>query len=140
MPFYSLFEFIFCNIFKQSSEYVPKALCYSHFPVSILYGITILLLPAHVSLTLPLIMTNFCSYVQNQYSLFQFHLCCILGMLLPLSHLPSLSLLLQHTLLKCPVFPQPTHVFPYARHCLGMCNLPQYQHGCYYNHPTKLEL
>ena len=41
----------------------------------------------------------------------------------------ALSLLLQHTFLKCPVLPQPMHVLLYARHCLSMCILPQYLHG-----------
>ena len=67
-------------------------------PVSILYGITILL-----------IITDFCSNEPNQYSLFS---------ILPLLSweistsisFTTLFLLLWHTFLKCPVLPQP-HMF-----------------------------
>ena len=98
-------------------------------PVSILYGITVLVAPAHIS--------N--STINND----QFFFRCTES-ILTVSSSPSLypcdasssssfttwSLLLQHTFLKCLVLPQPTHVFPYARHCLGMCTPPQYWHGC----------
>ena len=43
----------------------------------------------------------------------------------------ALSLLLWHTFLKCPVLPHHVHVLPYDGHCLGVCNPPQYLHGCH---------
>ena len=116
MPFYSLFEFIFSNVFKQSLEYVPQHYVILAFHIYFIYGITILLVPACVS--------N--SAINNDQFLFK----CTES-ILTVSILPSLyswdtsthisftalSLLLQHTFLKCLVLPQPTHVFPYARHC-----------------------
>ena len=43
----------------------------------------------------------------------------------------TLSFLLWHTFLKCPVLPQPEHVFPHAGHCLSTCTPPQYWYDCH---------
>ena len=48
------------------------------------------------------------------------------------SSFTALSILLWHTFLKCLVLPHPGHILPYAGHCLGACNPPQYLHGCHY--------
>ena len=113
------------------------ALCYPHSPY-LFYMELLFCYHLHASLTPPLIVTNFCSYVQNQYS----HVS-----ILPLLYSGVISnsflftaplLLLWHTFLKCPILPHPAHVFLYAGHCLGRCTPPQYQHGCCCNvWPTR---
>ena len=137
MPFNSLFEFSFCNIFKQSFEYVPW-----HYVTltPCIYFISELLFCYHLHKSLPpqLIVTDCCSYVQNQYSLFQFHLHCTLGPSLPLFHL--LPYFFCCSILSSNVLSSdtPQDIFPYAGHCLSGCTPPQYWHGCCCNiWPTR---
>ena len=42
----------------------------------------------------------------------------------------TLLLLLWQPFLKCPILLHPTHILPYARHCLNWWFPPQYIHGC----------
>ena len=95
----------------------------------ILYKITLLLAPAHIS----------ASASNNDQYLFK----CT-DSILTVSISPSLyscgasssssftawCLLLWHIFLKCLVLPKPAHILPYARHCLSTCTPPQYWHGC----------
>ena len=99
-------------------------------PVSILYGITMVLPPDHVP----------SSTINNDQFLFKCTELILTVSISPLLHscdssfsssLTALPLLLWHTFLKCPVLPQPTHILSYARHCLGTCTLAQYLDGCH---------
>ena len=128
MPLNSLFEFIFCNILNSLLS-MCHGIMLPLLPVSILYRIIILLVPACIS--------N--SAINNDQFLFRctesILTVSILSLLYSLDistsmSFTALSLLLWHTLLKCLVLPQPAHVFLYAGHCLSGCTPPQYWHGC----------
>ena len=68
-----------------------RALCYHH-SLYLFYMELLVCYCLCTHLILQLTLTNFCSYVQNQYSLFQFNLCCTLGTSLAPFHLLPCSL------------------------------------------------
>ena len=127
MPFNGLFELSFCNVFKSLLNMYHSIMLLS-LPISILYGIVTLLLPACIS--------------NSAVNSDQFLLICtesiLIVSILPLLYSSDVSssisfttllLLLLHTFLKCCILPHPAHIFPYTGHCLSRCTLPQYWHG-----------
>ena len=111
MLFNSLFGFSFCNILNSLLN-MYHGIMLSSLPVSIWYGIIILLLPAHIS--------N--SAVNSEWFLFRCTESALTVSILLLLYswhvstsilFTTLLLLLKHTFLKCPILPHPA--------CLPIC-------------------
>ena len=100
------------------------------FPVSILHGTVILLLPVCISNfavsinRFLFICTDLILTVSISPLLYSWDISSSISFI-------ALLLLVWQTFLKCPISLHPAHVLSYARHCLGWCIPPQYLHGCH---------
>ena len=99
-------------------------------PMSILYGIFMLFLPADVFKLV--VMMNQFVFNWTEYtltiSMSSLALSCMVSC--PTSCSALVFLLLQ-TVLKWPNLLHSMHTLPYAGYCLGGCKLPQYLHACH---------
>ena len=109
---------------------IYQGIIFLSLPVSISYGITMLLLPMHIpnlvfsigqfllrhtELILTISRSSSVYSCDTSYSI----------------SLITLLFLLWQTFWKCHILLHSIHVLPYAGHCLGWCVSLQYLHGCH---------